>query len=344
MGFAWDLGNQGQTVVRGGWGLFYDKIVLIASIFTMFDASDVRGVFVFDPPFGPDNIPPFDTLLNDFGFGSSLDTVITPDYKFPRTSQATIGLSRQMTPNLALDVDYIYSHATQVGKKSDWNEMTVPFEETSRLFWPDRKDQMDVLESIGENTYHGLQVSLRKRFSNRVQYVVNYTLGRLSGFARAFGDLAECRACVGDERDVGPLPNDTTHRLVLSGIVQLPADFQVSALFQAENGRPISALTNEDINGNGRHRSFAAGPNGEAPGRGNFRGDPTYILDMRLVKFLRLGGARDLQLMVEAFNLFNQVNWGANQFDYIESPNFGEPTGELWTNQFQVQLGIRFSF
>jgi hypothetical protein len=37
--------------------------------------------------------------------------------------------------------------------------------------------------------------------------------------------------------------------------------------------------------------------------------------------------------MLEVFNLFNQVNWGRNFEQFTESPNFGLPTGELWTNQ-----------
>jgi hypothetical protein len=187
-------------------------------------------------------------------------------------------------------------------------------------------------------------VSLRKRFSNRVQYVVNYTLSRLTGNAMGFGMWPECRACIGDERDVGPLPNDTTHRLVLSGVFQLPWDFQVSALFQGESGRPINARSFVDLNGNGTYMDFVPGPNGEPAGRGNFRGDPTYLLDVRLVRFFHFGEGRSLQLMFESFNLFNRVNWGRNFTRYAESPNFGKPTGELWTNQLQIQLGVRLNF
>jgi hypothetical protein len=346
LGFAWDVGNRGETVFRGGWGLFYDKVIANASLFTAGDASELQGVLIFGPPFGPHNIPPFETLVEDFGFASSLDGTITPGYELPQSSQTTIGLSRQLTPTLALDLDYIHSEGIRINKWSDLNERTAPFDDTSRLFWPERTSRLRVAESIGENQYDGLLVSLRKRYSNGVQYVVNYTLSRLSGNATDFGDEAECRTCIGDERDVGPLPNDTTHRLVLSGIFLLPLDFQVSALFQAESGRPINALAVADLNGNGsfRGKDFASGPNGEPPGRGNFLGDPTYLLDLRFVKFFRFGGSKELQLMFEAFNVFNHVNWGRNFESTFESPNFGNPTGELWTNQRQIQLGVRFNF
>jgi hypothetical protein len=347
LGFAWDVGNRGKTVVRGGWGLFYDKLVLNATLFTAYDAADIRGVEIWYPPFGPDNIPPFETLLEDYGFGMPFDQVIPPGYELPRTSQATIGLSREITPDLALDIDFVHSKASQVGKQSDLNERTIPFDNTSRLFWPEHRGGLRVIESIGENQYDGLQVSLRKRFSNRVQYVVNYTLSRSIGNAWGFGSratLAECRACIGDERDVGPLPNASAHRLVMSGVFLLPWDFQISALFQGESGRPLSAQSSQDLNGNGNLYDFVPGPNGEPAGRGNFRGDPTYIMDVRLVRFFRFGETRSLQLIFEAFNLFNRVNWGSNFTETAESPNFGKPTGELWTNQLQIQLGVRFNF
>jgi hypothetical protein len=48
--------------------------------------------------------------------------------------------------------------------------------------------------------------------------------------------------------------------------------------------------------------------------------------------------------MAEFFNLFNRVNWGPN-FGFVpEAGNFGQPDGQLFTNQFQMQLGVRYTF
>ena len=337
LGFAWDVGSSGKTVVRGGWGLFYAKIHLITTTFTFVDAQDPQFVFLFNPPFGPNNIPPFDTLG---AFLIAQNFILAPGFELPRSAQATLGLSRQLTPTLALDVDYVHS-VLRLNKGSDLNEPTIPFDDTSRLFWPEVRGRLVITESIGRNEYDGLQVSARKRFANRTQFVANYTLSRLTGTSFT---IAECRDCIGDDRDVGPLRSDTTHRVVLSGIFQLPGGFQVSALFQGESAHPLNAETVQDLNGNGQTGDFVVGPNGEPPGRGNFRGDPTYILDLRVAKFFRFGETKNLQLMFEVLNLFNHVNWGRNFEDVTESPNFGMPTGELWTNQRQVQLGVRFSF
>lgn len=357
LGAAWDVTGDGMTVLRGGWGLFYDKIVFNTSLFTDVDAVGVRGVDLLGSdfpggvvPFGPDDIPSFEELFRGFGFPLPFDNIVVPGFEFARSSQFTVGLSRQLTESLAFDADYIHSEGTNRGKRSDLNERRVENDNTSRLFFPQQRGRLRIVESVGEDEYDGLQLSLRKRFANDLQFVANYTLGRVVGNAESnFGEEAESRLAVGDDRDIGPLTNDATHRLVLSGIVALPADFQVAALFQGESGRALTAFSSQDLNGNGRTGSqcfcdYTEGPNGEAPGQGNFRGLPTYTVDLRVSKFFRFGEARELQVLFEAFNLFDRVNYGSNLETVFESASFGRPTGELQIDQFQAQLGVRFSF
>jgi hypothetical protein len=183
-----------------------------------------------------------------------------------------------------------------------------------------------------------------------MQFVANYTLSEAQGYGGLGDSLsvfqAECRTCIGDDRDKGPLENDARHLFVGSGVFALPADFQLSALLTLESGRAINAISSQDLNGNGRIADFTSGPESEAPGRGNFRGDRTAVVDLRVVKFFRFANGRDLQLMFEAFNLFNRLNKGRQLEDTFESPNFGEWTGttEAGLNQFQAQLGVRFTF
>ena len=350
IGFTWDVGAQGKTVVRGGFGIFYDKVIGLSTLFTQLDAGGVEFVFLIDPPFGPNNQPSLDELLAGGAIPLSFDETPVPGFQNPRSDQFSLGTSHQITPSLAIDADFIYSRDVNRNKESDLNEMTVPNDETSRLFYPERQGGLLIEESVGKNDYKGLQLSLRKRFSNRMQFVANYTISE----ARGYGGLgvaasvfqAECRGCIGDERDEGPLENDARHLFVGSGVFVLPADFQLSALLTLESGRAINAVSSQDLNGNGRIADFTPGPSGEGPGRGNFRGDSTAALDFRLVKFFRFANGRDLQLMFEAFNSFNQHNQGRELEDTFESPNFGEWTGttEAGLNQFQAQLGVRFTF
>ena len=351
LGFAYDIGARGQTVIRGGWGRFYDKIVANATLFTLIDAVGVRGVSLFDPPFGPNTVPSFDEIFSTFGFPLPFDRIIPPTYEVPYSDQFTIGVGHQITPLIAIDVDYVRSDGSSRGQRNDLNEMRIPNVQESRLFndgtGNDFGGRLRVVDSVGFDTYDGLQLSLRKRFSNRSQFTINYTLANLRGNNESgFGEEAECRACSGDDRDVGPYRNDTKHNFITGGIYQFPGDWQISGLIQLESGRALTSEFAADANGNGRRESdWAPGPNGETAGRGNFRGDPTYTVDLRVAKMINLGGAKQLQIMAEFFNLFNTVNRGRNFEEQFDSAAFGQwDQSGLETNQFQVQLGVRFNF
>jgi hypothetical protein len=350
LGFAWDIGAQGKTVVRGGYGIFYDKIVANATLFTLIDYVEVRGVSIENPSFGPENVPPFEQLFEIAGFPLPYEPIIAPGFQFPKTAQATIGVSHQFSNTLAFDVDYIHSHGDERGKRADLNERTVRGSNASRLFYPERSGRLRIIDTRGIDDYDGLQLSLRKRFTNNIQYTVNYTYGNLRGSAASgFGDEAECFDCVNDDRDTGPLPNDTAHAFTTGAIFGLPADFQFSFLVLAESGRPLTSVSSTDLNGNGRTGlqcvcDYTEGPDGEEAGRGNFRGDPTVTFDIRLAKFFRFGDDKNLQLAFETFNIFNRVNKGRNFETTFESPNFGGWNQGLETNQLQIQLSARFQF
>ena len=260
LGFAYDIGARGETVVRGGWGRFYDKIVANATLFTLIDAIGVRGVSLFDLPFGPNTIPTFDEIFASFGFPLPFDRIIPPTYEVPYSDQFTIGVSHQITPQIAVDVDYVRSEGNNRGQRNDLNEMRIPNVQESRLFndgtGNDFRGRLRVVDPVGFDTYDGLQFSLRKRFSNRSQFTVNYTYADLRGNNESgFGEEAECRACSGDDRDVGPYRNDTTHNFITGGIYQFPGDWQISGLLQMESGRALTAEFAADANGNGRRAS-----------------------------------------------------------------------------------------
>ncbi len=117
IGFAYDIGAEGVTVIRGGWGRFYDKIVANATLFTLIDAVGVRGVSISGlVPFGPDALPAFDELFANFGFPLPFDPFISPLYEVPYSDQFTIGVSHQITPQIAFDVDYVRSDGKDRGK------------------------------------------------------------------------------------------------------------------------------------------------------------------------------------------------------------------------------------
>jgi carboxypeptidase family protein/TonB-dependent receptor-like protein len=129
VGFAYDIGGQGKTVVRGGFGYFYQNtpFELITQFRTArpFSDSFVRAFPLIDVDPGPNNdlFPTDPTLVNgpvvDRALIQSLvgsgTLVPNPDpivdqrgRRMPYTRSLTIGFQRELLPNLALTVDYLH--------------------------------------------------------------------------------------------------------------------------------------------------------------------------------------------------------------------------------------------
>ena len=80
--------------------------------------------------------------------------------------------------------------------------------------------------------------------------------------------------------------------------------------------------------------------------RAQFVGKPIHRIDMRLQKRLSLGGKRNIDGMVEVFNVFNHVNYGSYVTSLSSGANFGAPSFNAAT-AYQpriLQLGFHLAF
>jgi hypothetical protein len=77
-------------------------------------------------------------------------------------------------------------------------------------------------------------------------------------------------------------------------------------------------------------------------GRNSLRAPSYWNVDVGLQKNVPLGSGREVQLRVEAFNVFNTINDG-NPVTAVDNANFGRIT-QMNGRPRQVQFGARFSF
>ena len=121
-----------------------------------------------------------------------------------------------------------------------------------------------------------------------------------------------------------------------SGYVGLPADFLVGGILTARSGQPYNIILGTDANGDGFNQDRPAGL-----ARNSGDGPDFFSFDVRVVKAFRFGGSRELQLIWEAFNLTNRVNFN-DPVRLLSSPNVGQFTEALAPRQ--MQLAVRFNF
>jgi hypothetical protein len=189
-------------------------------------------------------------------------------------------------------------------------------------------------------------------------------------------------ACNLDRRHVFNLSSVILSPGLGSGLVRaITKDWQVGLIVQARSGSPLTpsisqdrALTGEPgqrpvpvpgvdlylpervavLDGNG-HFDYWQVLNAEAPGfampaigergttrRGYLYGPKFWNTDLAFSRIVGLQGGRRVELRIEAFNLFNTVNWG-NPNVSLGSNNYGRITGTSGDPRI-MQFAAKFMF
>jgi len=250
VGFAWDLNGDGQTVVRGGYGRFYDKThyelitaVITAGVFSNsfivnFPASGVDpGPSQGRAPTNPYLVggPTVNRqLLNDqFPQGSTVKNTGTvfldsPDREIPYTDQFTVGFERALSRNFSLGVDYVHASGRSQFMSLEKNPgVRVDTSRTGRIVRVDPSFTASVLQrlNVGEIDYDALLVGLERRWANNYRFRVSYTLGKSRGNTSGNGIPTSNLQFLDDMRldqNEGPTDVDRRHNLVLSGSLIVP--------------------------------------------------------------------------------------------------------------------------
>jgi len=336
LGFNWTTAD-GRTSVRGGYGLYFDRVTLqIISLERGLDGRalpiEVRAgnVFFVDqntgtvPPVAPTADNPFTGFILP-GAGASGINVIDSRLQNPRVQQMAIGVEREIGRRQVLRVDLVHNRGRQFIIGRTIGEVFNPV-----VNGPDRVVR---LESSARTQYSALLVEFERRYADRFGLRGAYTLSRAWNFANddqiPFGDGPLDPTDL--EREWGPTPNDRRHRLVLSGVADLGHRIQLAALLTMSSGVPMDILMPGgesrvpvlSRNAGGRQFTTAAELNAfitdlnASGGIGNVPlplvspdakfTDSFSSLDIRVSRRFR-AGALAIDAFAEVFNLFDVTN------------------------------------
>jgi hypothetical protein len=259
VGFNWDPWRNGRTSIRGGYGIYYDRIVLeVPLLERLLDGRklaiavrtgsefDAAGNFV---PGKPKLADPFiGTLLAGQGIGIN---ILDNNLSTPYVQQFNLGFQREVARDLIVSVDGIHSF----GSKFIIGRFVGSVCNPSLLLPPDvcdptiKNDSVVNIESSVKTWYDGLLVNVQKRFSHRYSFNASYTLQKSFNFAN--DDQIPFQ--VGPEDflnlrlDKGPPPNEERHRFTFAGVLDARYGIQVSPIFTLASGVPIDILLPPDI-------------------------------------------------------------------------------------------------
>jgi len=300
LGLAYAPGYSGNTVIRAGFGLYYDDLAQNGWV-TALQAVNTAPV----PCIGPATATPSAGCLPAGSPGALID----PSYKTPYNIHATAGVQHAFNLHWLLSADYTYEKGNHGFQRFQYEAgFTLPADAPS----------VAVFHSGNRSDYSALMIHLQGNVSRRFDLVANYTLSRANTWGCVLGELFDYVDGVCNplnpfaHGDYGPSGEDVTHRFVLAGTLHTPGGFQLTTLTQAESARPITLTTPVDVNGVGDTADDRAIVNGVQTTLDEFRGTPYIQCDLRVARPFRIHDRWTIMPFVEFFNLFNRNNPGAN--------------------------------
>jgi outer membrane receptor protein involved in Fe transport len=310
LGIAYAPGQSRNTVIRAGFGLFYNDLAQNGWV-TAFQAVDEPAA----PCVNPGDAGCLPGAANG-GAGALID----PAYKTPYALHASAGVQHAFNSHWTLGTDWTHEEGNHGYRRYIYQAGYTLF---SPLFSSDAATQqqhvpdMTVFRSDNRSRYDGLSVHLQANLS-RFSLILNYTLSSAETWGCVLGELFDyvngvCNPLNAFAKgDYGPSGENVTDRLVLAGTVHLPHGFEFSLLSQAESARPFTLTTPVDVNGFGDTLDDRAVVDGVQTGMDQFRGTPYIQTDVRLSRPFRFHERWRVVPFIEIFNLFNRNNPGAN--------------------------------
>ena len=334
-----------ETVLRGGFGIFYDlgsgqaSQGFASAPFTAGPKIPVNVPFpatgsVIEPPSIP--TPPF-----------SLVNAVDPNLRLPQTYQWNIAVEQALGTNQTLSVSYVAAVGRRLVSVQSLQNPNPTF-----AF-------VNIVRNRATSDYHALEAQLQRRLSHGLQALASYT------WSHSIDDIS---SDFGIDLDRGPSDFDVRHAFSAAVSYDIPTptvgsiarallrDWSVDTIVHAQSATPVNLIARSSFNlvgtvvnvrpdlvqgiplyledpkapGERRFnntvdpsRPGCKGPFCPPPtsrqgtlGRNALRAFPLNQIDLSVRRLFTLGEGVTLQFRTDIFNIFNH-------------PNFGDPNNRL---------------
>lgn len=243
--FAWGVDGGAnratKTVLRGGFGIFYDRVGENLTLQSLrFNGINQEQYVVPNPGFYP-VVPSLDLLAANRNALTVRE--IDPNIRAPYIAQGAIGIDRQLPANTSVSVNYTFSRGVHMLRTRNVN---APLADGTRPYGAEAGNIYQY-ESTGLMRQNQLTVNANTRFHPRFSlfgfYSLNYARGNTDGvgtFPANNYDLST---------EWGPTMFDVRHRMFLGGSVTAPWRVSFNPFIVASSGQPFNITTGSDLNG-----------------------------------------------------------------------------------------------
>jgi len=336
LAFAYSSGS-GHTVLRGGFGVFYERQPdVIEQLTHLYDGKRIQQIVIANPSY-PNPFPPGETPSSILPSNERID-VSSPDLTFPYLLQSSFAIERKLGKGKNyLTADFTTVRGLHLYRTRNVNA-PLPGTPGSTIVPNPGFANINQFESTGSSRSNSVTFTLRTRPSRNATVLLQYV------FSHSFDDTPGLYFLPANNYDLRPewgrSDYDSRHRFNLAAIYTLPWGFSVGAIVKAYSGRPFNITTGSD---NNNDTVFNDRPPGVTRNTGH--GPASFDADSRISKAFHLSGRdhseRKLEIATDAFNLFNDVN-RQNFVGDVTSPFFGQAVGADPARR--LQLSLRFVF
>jgi hypothetical protein len=288
LGLTYAPGRGGKTVLRAGFGLFYNDLA--------------QGGWA----------PAFQAVNNNSAGLCCLSpgdpgAVIDPNYKTPYAIHASAGVQHAINAHWNVSADYTHEQGNHSYRRYDY---------TPGLNIDANAPALAVFRSDNRSGFDSLAIVLQGNVTQRFNLIAHYTLANAKTWGCVLGELFDYVNGVCDPLnpfgpgDYGPSGEDIRHRFVLGGMFHAGGGIEISTLTQAESARPFTLTT---------PAGDRAVVNGVKTSLDQVRGTPYIQIDLRVSRPIKIGERTTVTPFAEFFNLFNRNNPGANYVTHISA-------------------------
>ncbi len=275
LGFAWTLGGEGRTVLRGGYGVYYDQSGLAPGEALYFNSPYFDFNLFFPLPGLPltlDN--PFPSFF-PFALPDSA-LAIQRDLRTAYMQHWNLNVQQQLGRSRVLEVAYVGSKGTKLLSARDINQ-GQPNALGFVLRPVPQFDDINILESRANSNYHSLQARFQQRLSEGLSMLASYTWSKsiddASNFFTSAGDPNFPQDSFNTRAERGRSNFDVRHRLSVSYSYELPfgrgraflsdngwlstvlSGWETYGIVTLQTGRPFTVALLSDIDNSGTGRS-----------------------------------------------------------------------------------------
>lgn len=348
-------------VVRAGYGIFFDRYVLanlnrteqkngVGAYEQVLESS--AAVAAFQMAEGGSLLAPIPGVP---------PSIYRPDpgLATPYSEQTSFAVEHQIAHDLTANASYLFVRGVKLSRTRNINLLPPgPVFGMGRA--EARFNDIFQLEDSASSNYQGVSFTLNRRMNDELEFSGSYTLSKTFDNASDFDEqplnpfnLApewalslqhqQQRAVfnglwelpIGDEENGQPPPDTWVNRIF--------GHLELAPIFSVESGRPVNPLTGIDSNATGAWPLAARPP---WFGRNSLATPMVANMDFRVLKYFPFGRTAHLDVVAEAFNLFNRANVIAIDPVFgtgaLPLADFGEPLMGAGARRIQFSLDYEF--